>query len=244
MNDEPEDQGGPPQLIRLSDLDLSDKGWYESSRRRQMSIDFNELNAITDKWGYIRQVYMERLPWILEAAKAHKQRWIDPYFFDWASYFSPIERIAWNSIRGHHCIPLYPQFPLFNYFIDFANPALRVGVELDGAKYHNPVKDQARDTMLARYGWRIFRIPGFECNTEYQLPSDLYDAGHTAEDDVWQREIENWLMNTCDGVIKCIETMYFRTPEGRADDELLEIVERSLRKHQLVEFDLLETWER
>lgn len=77
-------------------------------------------------------------------------------------------------------LPLYPQFPLFNYFIDFANPYLRIGVELDG-KQHDQNVDQERDDRLAEYGWSIFRIAGLEANTAFENQTDLDLADYPEE---------------------------------------------------------------
>ena len=96
---------------------------------------------------------MEIIPDIMMTSQQNINQQIDPYFIDWLLDFSPIEEIAWNSIRSRG-VPLYPQFSLFNYFIDFANPVLKIGLEMDGKEFHDTEKDRERDTKLAEY-WPI-----------------------------------------------------------------------------------------
>lgn len=47
------------------------------------------------------------------------------------------------------------------FYIDFANPQLRLAVEIDGAAYHSGrldvVRDLKRDEYLAEHGWRVLR---------------------------------------------------------------------------------------
>src|SRR5688572_20602457 len=158
-----------------------DKNWNWVSRLTALKEDFQLLDKITDKWGFFRQIYMEMIPVIMERAAVNVKWAINPYPVDWGSILSKIEFDAWTSIRGHY-IALYPQFPVFNYFIDFANPYLRVGVEMDGKDYHDPDKDRIRDEMLWKYGWKIFRIPGRECYTKYMSYDDLAEEFGMHED--------------------------------------------------------------
>src|SRR6266498_5536117 len=119
-----------------------------------LRLDFLELKSITDKWGYIRQVYMELLPDILEKAKKNVTKWAVSYPLDWMQVFSDAERICWESIRSKRIV-LYPQFPVFNYFIDFGHPYLRIGLEVDGKDHHDPEKDKKRDELFWRIGWKV-----------------------------------------------------------------------------------------
>lgn len=52
------------------------------------------------------------------------------------------------------------ELPVGGYWLDFAVPRRRVGIEIDGAKYHtNVVADWERDQRLLKRGWTIMRIP-------------------------------------------------------------------------------------
>lgn len=215
-----------------------------------LSHDFEKLSEITDKWGFFRQLYMENIPFILEASRKDKKRWSNIYLLDWRKHLSPIEQIAWDSIRVTSEIVLYPQFPLFNFFIDFANPLLRIGLELDGKNYHSTEKDIKKDLHLKRFGWKIFRATGSEANVKYLNNSELDEReiiGNEKKD-----AIEHWIMNTCDGLIQSIKYWYFLNPEEREKrysfylnpNETEEIIDfhwlakASLEKHRLIEFKL------
>ncbi len=115
---------------------------------------FSELRIIKDRY--------ERL-W--------KPR-IDPYaIYDWIMIFTPIEYNVWSDIRSIG-VPLYPQFPVGKYWIDFADPIKKIGIEVNG-KIHNQTTD--RDTKrlkeLACNGYTIFNISGKDTFAE---DSDSY----------------------------------------------------------------------
>lgn len=88
----------------------------------------------------------------------------DPYeIADWDSIFTPIERALWWDIRAN-ALPLWPQYPVGRYFVDFGNPVRRVAVECDGRAYHQDKEaDAARDADLRRMGWTVLRIEGWQC---------------------------------------------------------------------------------
>lgn len=119
-------------------------------------------------WAGIRKHYAMFGPKIL----AHrKNEWaVDAYSWDAGKkiiYMTPIEWNFWADARNANAI-VYPQWPAQGYFIDFANPVARVGIECDGAAFH---KDAARDALrqshLEKAGWTIYRISGRDCNIDY-----------------------------------------------------------------------------
>lgn len=215
-----------------------------------LSHDFEKLNEITDKWGFFRQLYMENIPFILEASREDIKRWSNIYLLDWRKHLSPIEQIAWDSIRDASHVVLYPQFPVFNYFIDFANPILRVGLELDGKNYHSEEKDLQKDKKLNRFGWKIYRVSGSETMAKYFNNSELDEQGIIGTEK--RDAIEHWIMNTCDGLIHSIKYWYFLNDKERTErysfylnpDEGNDIIDfhslakTSLNKHRLVEFNI------
>lgn len=91
------------------------------------------------------------------------QERIDPYaIYDWWKIFTPIEKLVWQDIRFVG-IPMYPQYPVDNYFIDFADPIKKIGIEVDGKEFHQDVeKDELRQKQLENRGWKIYRIKGFQ----------------------------------------------------------------------------------
>lgn len=183
----------------------------------------------SEHWEEIRRRYKAWMPWIMEASRSGHR--VDPYFIDWAVLFTPIEYDAWASIRSR-AVPLYPQVPVLNYFIDFASPYRKIGLELDGKNFHDVTKDRKRDEQLVRLGWKIFRIAGSEAWTVQKSPDDFesWEEG-TPE---YEGAVEDWLMNTSDGVIRAIDEVYFRrNPDGMDGGYL-----RTLSAHQLVHFDV------
>lgn len=152
------------------------------------------------------QAYALMLPEIEEAAKLSLGRWTDPYFLEWDIFSTPIGKEAWCCIRSRNVV-FYPEYPVLNYFLDFANPILKVGVELDGKQYHDPVKDAVRDANLAKEGWTIYRIPGSECAKSFKDIHELHDMDLREEE--LQHHIEDWILGTCDGVFEALYWRYF-----------------------------------
>lgn len=184
-------------------------------------------------WNMVRAGYRELLPEILKASEDRKRGRVNPYFMDWSQSFTPIEESAWMSIRSVG-VPLYPQFPALDYFIDFASPYFRIGLELDGKQFHDPVRDRVRDQRLFdEEGWRIFRATGSESYVKFQVPEDF---------EAWQEEsheykdaLRHWLMNTADGLIRSIHLVYFMDQRDAFGGMCLE----ALHTHRLVQdYDL------
>jgi very-short-patch-repair endonuclease len=97
----------------------------------------------------------------------------DPYVVaNWAALFTPIEAAIWSDIRALS-LPFWPQFPVGKYIVDFADPVRRIALECDGAAYHDPIKDRARDAALEKMGWTTYRIPGRDCFDEVVTLRDM-----------------------------------------------------------------------
>jgi leucyl-tRNA synthetase len=71
------------------------------------------------------------------------------------------ERLLWSRLSGRQLgVPFRRQLVIGERFIaDFAAPALRLVVEVDG-RYHSERRDAdaRRDRALAKLGWRVVRI--------------------------------------------------------------------------------------
>jgi very-short-patch-repair endonuclease len=95
---------------------------------------------------------------------------VDPYSWDMGKnmiVMTPIEENFWADCREADLI-LYPQYPACGYFIDFANPAAKVGIECDGKAFHmDKERDALRQSVLEKAGWTIYRITGKECNENW-----------------------------------------------------------------------------
>lgn len=151
------------------------------------------------KFLAIRKAYARRFPeWMADYEATGDMRQ-DPYFMDWE--FTPIEHNVWGDIRSLG-LPLYPQVPALNYFLDFACPMLKIGVECDGKAWHNHDLDKARDARLAAAGWMIFRIEGHECKRMVE-PWIEYEEDERAD------LVEKYFMTTSEGILSAIKRRYF-----------------------------------
>ncbi len=152
------------------------------------------------------EAYKILLPKIIERAENSLTLWVYPYFLEWDRFSTPIEAEAWQCIRGRRVV-FYPEFPVLNYFIDFANPYLKVGVELDGKEFHNAEYDRQRDKQLYDEGWTIYRIPGRECVKPVKDNYHWHDQDVTDEE--FEQGISDWILETCDGVFEALYWRYF-----------------------------------
>jgi very-short-patch-repair endonuclease len=69
----------------------------------------------------------------------------------------------WNEIRAHRLMGLSfrRQMPIADYIVDFACPAKKLIVELDGSQHASPeiaATDTVRDAKLEALGWTILRF--------------------------------------------------------------------------------------
>jgi len=78
---------------------------------------------------------------------------------------TPAEELLWAQLRnrrlgGHK---FRRQHPIGHYIADFVCLERRLVVEADGASHDDPAgRDAARDTWLARAGYRVIRVPNDE----------------------------------------------------------------------------------
>lgn len=76
------------------------------------------------------------------------------------SALTPSEQKLWSEIRGGRLgVSFRRQVPLGRFIVDFAAPATKLVVEVDGA-YHGrrQTADDRRDRALQRLGYRVLRI--------------------------------------------------------------------------------------
>ena len=174
------------------------------------------LMAAGKKWEAIRCLYEWQTPKIMRAQC--DETCIDPYVLDWLSIFTPIEKDAWHSIRCSG-VPLYPQYPVGNVFVDFGDPVKKIALECDGKDWHDKEKDAKRDAKLFDLGWTVFRVTGSECKRQacdlLYLRYDLYDG--VIDDQQFEDAIAKWVTETSDGVIKAIASHYY----GRETSDLM-----------------------
>lgn len=153
--------------------------------------------------------YKSLLPEIIKRSQINIRSWVNPYseIINWNKLFTPIENNTWQAIRLFGHAPLYPQFPVGKYFIDFANPYLKIGLECDGHDFHlDKDKDDNRDNELYKMGWKIYRIPGKDCVRP--VSNDFYELtflNHQRVADV----IGEYYHSTIEGLINAIGIIHF-----------------------------------
>lgn len=233
--EEDDDEKSRPMSELLKDFDFE-----AFERMRNLRSGYGEAKSMADRWGYIRQVWAEHMSEVLEAPQ---DRWVDPYWVNWE--FSAAEHLAWCAIRGYGHVVLYPQVPVFNWFVDFGHPMKRVGLEIDGQQWHDPVKDAARDTkMWNECHWRIFRVPArelndFETENTYRERLEWLAADGRADEQPSDTELNalarTLMMETGEGVLYAIGALYFGRNIG---SPLNYFVRETLLRHRLAEFPL------
>jgi very-short-patch-repair endonuclease len=218
------------------------------SELKELKVQLQKSN-IKDKWNIIRKAYELVLPEISSVSEKRRKGKISPYFLDFCNEFTPIEDDSWMTIR---CLgtPLYPQFPVQNYFLDFGNPFYKIGLEIDGKEYHQDVhKDTKRDENLNSFGWRTFRITGSESKRTRKHPYELFEEKKDNKEEN-EKQIEDWVLNTGEGIITAIHEIYFSTcPKNYFGDhhgfpsyqEMLDLYMKSLNQHRIINFELLDS---
>lgn len=131
-----------------------------------------------NNWARIRAFYRD---YHADIMRAPTNEWaMDPYAWDGEDmiFLTPIERWFWSDIRACDAV-LYPQYPVLDFFVDFANPKAKVAIECDGAAYHtDKEKDAARDMRLRAIGWMVYRISGAHCRQEQDAETGELSIPH------------------------------------------------------------------
>ncbi len=115
----------------------------------------------------------------------------DPYgIYDWNAIFSPIEKLVWVEIRNLG-LPFYPQYPVLNFFLDFADPIKKIGLELDGKDYHlDKEKDRRRQELIENEGWDVYRISGSTVMRKVEIDNAEDEFRDTYESEIQLRKIK------------------------------------------------------
>ncbi|WP_187970347.1 endonuclease domain-containing protein [Aquibium microcysteis] len=76
----------------------------------------------------------------------------------------------WNAVRAHRLMGMgfRRQFPIGPYIVDFACPAYRIIVEIDGSQHGDDQairKDAVRSRFLGECGWTILRFTNADALT-------------------------------------------------------------------------------
>lgn len=123
------------------------------------------MTEYMNQYEAAKHFYSTHTPLIMETPR---NEWAgDPYAWDRWIGMTPIEAWLWGDIRDANAV-FYPQYPVGRFFVDFANPRAKVAIECDGKAYHRDVeKDLARQREIEAMGWRVYRISGKQCMTDF-----------------------------------------------------------------------------
>jgi len=158
--------------------------------------EFYNMN-IFSKRKIIKEKYEKILPIIIKS----KHKYINPYIVNWEKIMNENEFNLFQCFRVNN-IPMYPQYPVLNYWLDFANPYFKVGIEADSNTYHKIENDIIRDIELKKLGWTIYHIP-----SSLSFCNISIDTSLLSKEENENEYYEQWylyLNNTTEGVLNCI----------------------------------------
>lgn len=184
---------------------------------------FHEMDVF-GKREYIREKYKKLDKYIFQ----NKSCYVNPYIVPWDSVLNENERNLFGCFRCSG-LPMYPQYPVGKYWVDFGNPYYKVAIEADGKAFHDIEKDKVRDLELKKLGWKVYHISG---SLSFSQRSVDTSSLNEYDEDYYEKWTE-YLTLTLEGVLNCI---------GRAitgyhyfiPDEFEHIVGDVTRKHLLI----------
>lgn len=161
-----------------------------------------------------------------------------PFDVDWVSVFTPIEMDLWGDLRATN-LTVRPQYPVGKYFLDFAIPRFRIGIEADGRDWHDRERDAKRDAALWSMGWRIFRLQGHECFRVVEFDrEEAFYAIH--EERRKPDDLHDWQFATSSGLIAALNCLLTnRFPWYMTFDDACRVLDR----HRLIDFPIIDDFE-
>lgn len=146
---------------------------------------------------YIRKFYLEHFSRILADWPRHS-----PVISEFRTgiEMTVIEHNLWDSIRWFG-LPFYPQYPISWYFVDFADPKLKIAIEVDGRKWHkrNSVKDKKRQKDIEAQGWEVIRFWGDQ--------TFVTEANYIDDDGFFDRD--RYFSESADGFMAFLREEYY-----------------------------------
>lgn len=173
-------------------LVLSAQAW---DRRRAV----DEAKGWADRLTAIKALYE---PLTLEQLDE-----LDPWIFQFDATLTPIERALLEDFRSAGIV-MFQQYPVGPYFLDFADPFKRIGVEADGRQFHDASRDRLRDQRLwDEFGWRVYRVSGAECKRRRACPqADPEDEQAAPED---HRRAGEFYARTSEGLVDALQYVHY-----------------------------------
>jgi len=168
-----------------------------------------------DRLNVVRRIY--RAYGALASEGLHDWMRGDPYeIAEWNRVMTPIEKEMWCEIRAYG-LPMWPQFPVGKFVVDFGNPILRIAIECDGKEFHNVERDFWRDQDLKQLGWTVFRAEGWKCNNHALEPEECDFDGEES----FRRAMARYEGETLAGVVnkarKALDEYRARNGRGQVE---------------------------
>lgn len=241
----------PPAVARLSGScgvgmeTIYNAAYFMDEVRRQFENEavlhkFREAVRTAGTW-------QERLRAIRALYQAHEEvgepaQDIEPYSLGLHDHWTPIEWKLWQDIRCTGRMHMLPQYPVGPYFLDFANPAKKIGLEADGKDFHDEARDRKRDQHLwDEFGWRVFRVSGAECYRFRQSPAEFareyYEqTGFDPDAESVADAAVEFYTTTSTGMVRAVRDLMIR---GAVDCEHWDEMMAGLDAHRLANFPIL-----
>lgn len=124
-------------------------------------------------------------------------------------FMNPAERdfyMQYISIGG---IALYPLYFAGGYFLDFANPGLKLGIEIDGKNFHDAEKDLVRDSDLGELGWIILRMTAVDVLKGQKYLSDIENEFAYQDNNEQQDSIKSFFESGSIGLLYALRALFF-----------------------------------
>lgn len=184
----------------------------------QLQEDLENAKDYLHKLKALRRYYDSNMDSIMKTFYKSKYSWDSSYPTDWRKVLSEIELIIWDTLRTKGRIVLYPQFPVDYYFVDFANPGLKIGLEIKKNATNDPEKKQKRLEKIKNAGYTIYEVSGKEMYRSHFVTLNEIDLQSDSEAEIY-KELAFWLLETGDGVIQAIKEVHFEERDEYEEDE-------------------------
>lgn len=189
--------------------------------RGELQEDLANAKSYLVKLKSLRKYYESSMDSIMKSYDKSKFTWASSYPTDWSNILTDIEFQVWSIIRTKGRLVLYPQFPVDHYFVDFANPGLKIGLEIKKNSIDDPEKKQQRDDKIKSHGYTIYEVSGKEMYRTNFVTLEEIDFQNDTENKI-NEKLEYWLLETGDGVIQAIKEIHFSDKDEYEEDDQIE----------------------
>ncbi|WP_332306206.1 endonuclease domain-containing protein [Roseibium sp. Sym1] len=125
-----------------------------------------EMSASTDRGGYtasVERAEFERLNRVRQMPHREISKRLRANARTLRSGMMDAEKVLWRALRAHRLegILFRRQMPICGYIVDFAAPAHRLIIELDGSQHGDRrglQQDRERDRVLRSHDWTVLRF--------------------------------------------------------------------------------------